>query len=91
MLNYQAVLEPIVINEETGEIKDMVTQIPVTKLEEYDNSEYSIAGDIIDHRNGKVTIKMGKSTAEELLLVLEQENAELLFNNLTGEDFNAYV
>lgn len=83
--------EPIVINEETGEIKDMVTQIPVTKLEEYDNSEYSIAGDIIDHRNGKVTIKMGKSTAEELLLVLEQENAELLFNNLTGEDFNAYV
>ena len=80
-----------IINEEIGEITDKVTTIPVIKLEEYDNSEYSIAGDIIDHRNGRVTVKMGKPTAEELLKVLEQENAELLFNNLTGEDFNSYV
>lgn len=36
--------------------------------EVYDNSEYNIAGDIIDHRNGKVTVKMGKPTAEEQLV-----------------------
>ena len=83
--------ETVVINEETGETEDVVTQVPVIKLEEYDNSEYSIAGDIIDHRNGKITVKMGKPTDKELLITLEQENAELLFSSLTGEDFNDYV
>ena len=64
--------EMVVINEETGETKDTVIQVPVTELEEYDNSEYSIAGDIIDHRNGKITVKMGKPTAEELLVILTE-------------------
>lgn len=83
--------ETVIIDEETGETEDAVTQVPVIKLEEYDNSEYSIAGDIIDHRNGKITVKMGKPTDKELLITLEQENAELLFSSLTGEDFNDYV
>ncbi len=30
--------------------------------EEFDNSDYSIAGDIIDHRDGSITVKMGKPT-----------------------------
>ena len=38
-----------------------------TMVETYDNSDYSIAGDIIDHRDGTITVKMGKPTAEELL------------------------
>lgn len=48
--------------------------IPVmeTIAEEYDNSEYSLAGDITDHRDGTVTVKMGKLTdleeAYELML-----------------------
>lgn len=42
----------------TGETKEVVN--------EYDNSEYSIAGDITDHRNGTVSIKMGKPTESEL-------------------------
>lgn len=29
---------------------------------EWDNSAYSLSGDITDHRNGTVTIKMGKPT-----------------------------
>lgn len=29
---------------------------------EWDNSEYSMSGDITDHRDGTVTIKMGKPT-----------------------------
>lgn len=41
----------------TGETKEVTN--------EYDNSEYSIAGDITDHRNGTVSIKMGKPTEAE--------------------------
>ena len=29
---------------------------------EIDNSDYSIAGDVTDHRDGSVTVKMGKPT-----------------------------
>ena len=29
---------------------------------EYDNSDYNIAGDITDHRDGTCTVKMGKLT-----------------------------
>lgn len=32
------------------------------KTTEWDNSEYSMSGDITDHRDGTVTIKMGKPT-----------------------------
>ena len=33
-----------------------------THEEEYDNSEYNLAGDITDHRDGNITAKMGKLT-----------------------------
>ena len=33
--------------------------------EEYDNSEYNLAGDITDHRDGTITVKMGKLTPLE--------------------------
>ena len=29
---------------------------------EFDNSEYNLAGDITDHRDGTITVKMGKLT-----------------------------
>ena len=45
----------------TGETKEVVN--------EYDNSEYSLAGDITDHRDGTVSIKMGKPTESELSAV----------------------
>lgn len=41
--------------------------------ETYDNSEYDVAGPITDNRNGTVTVKMGKATAQELLAVLTGE------------------
>ena len=53
----------------TGETKEVVN--------EYDNSEYSITGDITDHRDGTVSIKMGKPT--------ETENAVGAVVALTGE------
>ena len=42
----------------TGETKEVVN--------EYDNSEQSLAGDITDHRDGTGSIKMGKPTESEL-------------------------
>lgn len=43
----------------TGKTKEVVN--------EYDNSAYSLAGDITDHRDGTVSIKMGKPTETETL------------------------
>ena len=42
----------------TGETKEVVN--------EYDNSAYSLAGQITDYRDGTVSIKMGKPTESEL-------------------------
>ena len=43
----------------TGETEEVVN--------EWDNSAYSLAGDITDHRDGTVSIKMGKPTEAETL------------------------
>lgn len=52
---------------------DPETQEEVTpEPEEYDNSEYCLVGDITDHRNGYITVKMGKLTAEDMLNILEE-------------------
>lgn len=53
----------------TGETKEVVN--------EYDNSAYSLSGAITDHRDGTVSIKMGKPT--------ETENAVGAVVALTGE------
>jgi hypothetical protein len=50
-----------VLNEQdqpTGETKEVVN--------EYYNSEYSLAGEITDYRDGTVSVKMGKPTESEL-------------------------
>lgn len=39
------------------------------ETQEYDNSDFCIAGPITDNRDGTLTIKMGKFTNEELLLM----------------------
>lgn len=41
-----------------------------TVQETYDNSDFSIAGDLTDHRDGTVTVKMGKHTELENALEL---------------------
>ena len=43
----------------TGETQEVVN--------EWDNSEYSLSGAITDHRDGTVSIKMGKPTEAETL------------------------
>lgn len=52
------------------------------EIETHDNSEYSIAGDIIDHRDGTITVKMGMPTAEEQLFEMANIAANLEYQNL---------
>lgn len=53
------------------EYYDPETQQTVTPpVEEYDNSDYCILGDITVHRDGTVTVKMGKPTADEINQIL---------------------
>ena len=52
------------INPVTGEIT------PAPDPDIWDNSEYCLAGDITDHRDGTVTVKMGKLTELELVLAM---------------------
>lgn len=39
-----------------------------SQIEIFNNSEYCIAGPITDNRDGTVIVKMGKLTAEEILI-----------------------
>lgn len=59
--------EEVPVFDESGE----QTGIEMQETE-FDNSEYSLAGDITDHRDGTITVKMGKLTdleqAYEILL-----------------------
>lgn len=58
-----AILVPCqpVEDPDTGE---MVTPEPIR----YDNSAFLVAGDITDHRDGTITVKMGRLTALEQTL-----------------------
>ena len=49
----------------TNESGETITPDPI----EYDNSEFCVSGPITDNRDGTMTIKMGKYTVEELLLM----------------------
>lgn len=51
-------------------VEDYIDDQEQTQQIEYDNSEYCIAGDITDHRNGAVSVKMGKATDAELLAII---------------------
>lgn len=41
------------------------------QVQEWDNSDYAVAGPITDNRDGTVTAKMGKKTASDVLAELE--------------------
>ena len=47
-------------------------QTVTPEVEEYDNSDYCVAGPITDNRDGTVTVKMGKPTFEELYNILKE-------------------
>lgn len=52
--------EEMPVFDENGEQTGVETQET-----EFDNSDYNLAGDITDHRDGTITVKMGKLTELE--------------------------
>ena len=75
---YIVLQDETIIDPDTGEEF-------VPKHEIYDNSSYCVAGDIIDHRNGYISVKMGEKTELELM------QAQLA-NAVTEDELtNAYI
>lgn len=77
-VDYQYDEEGNVIFDEEGNpvmVEEVVT-------EEYDNSDYHVAGDITNHRDGTVTVKMGKLTE------LEELQAQIA-NSITEAELDA--
>lgn len=68
-LEWSIVMESNVVDENGSVVLDESGE-PVVKVEEYDNSEYTVAGPISDNRDGTVTAKMGKPTDGEMLAEL---------------------
>lgn len=59
------------LDEEGNEVLDEngeIIMVETVETEEFDNSEYGVAGDIIDHRDGYITVKMGMLTDLESAL-----------------------
>lgn len=59
-----------IVQRETVDVLDeqgQPTGETVEQVNKWDNSEYRIAGEITDYRDGTVSIKMGKPTETEML------------------------
>ena len=61
---------PVFTDEGEAALDESGQQLIKDVTEEYDNSDYSVLGDITVHQNGTCTVKMGKETDTEMLLVL---------------------
>lgn len=66
------------------QLKQVIQKIVVVK-KEYDNSQYNMAGDIIDHRDGYISVKMGKPLTDDEKERLIQENKQLKEQNAEYE------
>lgn len=55
-------------------VEEYIDDQEQTTTVEYDNSEYCVAGDITDHRDGTISVKMGKITDKELLEIMTGGN-----------------
>ena len=65
-----SIVQETPIQVQTEDENGNVTVETKMEVEEFDNSEYDIAGSITVHRNGTVTVKMGKITDGEALAEL---------------------
>lgn len=61
---------PVFDDEGNAVMNESGQQIFQEVTEEYENSDFSVLGDITVHQNGTCTVKMGKETDTEMLLVL---------------------
>lgn len=59
------------VNGLSWSIVQRETEGSETTEQEWDNSDYCVAGAITDNRDGTITAKMGKKTASDVLAELE--------------------
>lgn len=65
-----SIVQETPIQVQTEDENGNVTVETKMEVEEFDNSEYDVAGSITDNRNGTITAKMGKMTDSEMLAEL---------------------
>lgn len=57
-----------------------------TTINEFDKSNYCLAGDIVDHRNGQISVFMGELTDTEKAQQQAEEAENLLYELIFGEE-----
>ena len=73
--------DTVPVYDESGNQTSETTE----QVQEWDNSDYNVAGSIMDNRNGTCTCKMGKKTRLEKEQELRQD-AETAAKILLGEE-----
>lgn len=69
-MNMTEALEIFVNNLSWSIVEETIDKNNQSIQIEYDNSDYCLAGDITDHRDGTISIKMGKITDTEKMEAL---------------------
>ena len=75
-MNMTEALEIFVNNLSWSIVEETINKNNQSIQIEYDNSDYCLAGDITDHRDGTISIKMGKITdTEKMEALIETMNS----------------
>ena len=65
-----------VMTDAEGNVMTGLKEETVSQTYEYDKSNYCLSGDVVDHRNGTISVFMGEKTSEEELLIALYGGAE---------------
>lgn len=69
-MNYETITQLFIDDVHWSIVEESINEEEETIQTEYDNSEYCLVGDIISHRDGTFSVKMGKITNEELINIM---------------------
>ncbi len=65
--SYSAVAAAFVNGAKWRIVETILNEDGTDAVAEYDKSAYSVAGDIVDHRDGRITVYMAKPTENEII------------------------
>lgn len=75
-------IEPKLVTEATETEEAVYEDVEVEYTKDYPLTDFVVAGDIIDKRDGTFVVYMGKKNESE---ILEEQNAELMLTLVGGE------
>lgn len=76
-------IEPKLVTEATETEEAVYEDVEVEYTKDYPLTDFVVAGDIIDKRDGTFVVYMGKKNESE---ILEEQNAELMLTLVGGEE-----